>query len=59
MRVLEGFSWLVLCSDIENGLFSNRSPLNTVVSRKVMSFSEISAVNFIAGWKLLVCAMLA
>ena len=59
MRVLEGFSWLVLCSDIENGLLSNRSPLNTVVSRKVMSFSEISAVNFIARWKLLVCAMLA
>ena len=32
--------------------FSNRSPLYTVVSRKVISFSEISV-----GWKLLTCAM--
>ena len=31
----------------------NRSPLKTVVSRKVISFSDISAVNFIVGWKLL------
>ena len=37
--------------------FSNRSPLYTVVSRKVISFSEISAVNFIVGWNLLTCAM--
>ena len=27
-----------------------RSPLKTVVSRKVISFSDISAVNFIVGW---------
>ena len=31
----------------------NRSPLKTVVSRKVISFSDISAMNFILGWKLL------
>ena len=31
----------------------NRAPLKTVVSRKVISFSDISAVNFIVGWKLL------
>ena len=32
--------------------FLNRSPLYTVMSRKVISFSEISV-----GWKLLTCAM--
>ena len=37
--------------------FLNRSPLSIVVSRKVISFSEISAVNFIVGWKFLACAM--
>ena len=37
--------------------FLNRSPLSTVVSRKVISFSEISAVNFIVDWKLLACVM--
>ena len=31
----------------------NRAPLKTVVSRKVISFSDISAVNFIVAWKLL------
>ena len=31
----------------------NRSPLKTVVSRRVISFSDISAVNFIVGCKLL------
>ena len=30
----------------------NRSPLKTVVSRKVILFSDISAVNFIVGWNL-------
>ena len=32
--------------------FLNRSPLYTHVSKNVISVSEISAVNFIAGWKL-------
>ena len=31
----------------------NRSPLKTVVSRRVISFSDISAVNLIVGWNLL------
>ena len=31
----------------------NHSPLKTVVSRKAISFSDISAMNFIVGWKLL------
>ena len=33
------------------------SPLNTAVSRKVISFSDISAVNFIVGWNVLACSM--
>ena len=32
--------------------FLNRSPLYTHVSKNVISVSEISAVNFIVGWKL-------
>ena len=32
----------------------NLSSLNTVVSRKVVLFSDISAVNLIVGWNLLV-----
>ena len=35
----------------------NLSPLNTTVSRKVISFSDISAVNFIVGWNVLACSM--
>ena len=33
--------------------FMNLSPLNTTVSRKIISFSDISAVNFIVGWNVL------
>ena len=33
--------------------FVNLSPLNTVVLRKVVLFSDISAVNLIVGWNLL------
>ena len=29
------------------------SPLNTTVSRKVISFSDISAVNLMVGWNFL------
>ena len=32
-----------------NSVF-NLSPLNTTVSRKVMSFSDISAVDLMVGW---------
>ena len=31
----------------------NRSPLKTIVPREVISFSDISAVNVVVGWKLL------
>ena len=33
--------------------FLNLSSLNTTVSRKVISFSDISAVNLMVGWNLL------
>ena len=33
--------------------FFNLSPLNTTVSRKVISFSDISTVNLMLGWNLL------
>ena len=32
--------------------FFNLSPLNTTVSRKVISFSDISTVNLMVGWNL-------
>ena len=32
--------------------FLNLSPLNTTVSRKVISFSDISAVNSMVAWNL-------
>ena len=35
----------------------NLTPLNTTVSGKVISFSNISAVNFIVGWNVLACSM--
>ena len=35
----------------------NLSPLYIIVSRKVISFSEISAVNLIEGWNWLACSM--
>ena len=37
--------------------FLKRSPLKIIVSRKLVSFSEISAVNLIVGWNLLACSM--
>ena len=40
-----------------NFVFMNLSPLSTTVSRKVISFSDISAVNFIVGWNVLACSI--
>ena len=48
-KVSVGLKW-VHTSRIE--CFFNRSPLYTHVSKNVISVTEISAVNFIAGWKL-------
>ena len=40
-----------------NFVFMNLSPLSTTESRKVISFSDISAVNFIVGWNVLACSI--
>ena len=51
MCILEGLGQFlnqVLMSRIDSLL--NLSPLYTLVSRNVISFSEISAVNFIMEW---------
>ena len=58
------YAWWVACDevrkligrrvmgfDVQVGFFANLSPFNTVVSRKVILFSDISAVNLIVGWK--------
>ena len=37
--------------------FFNLSPLNITVSRKVISFSDISAVILMVGWNLLPCSI--
>ena len=37
--------------------FMNLSPLKTTVSRNVISFSDISAANFIVGWNVLASSM--
>ena len=51
MGILKGFSRLIVGFDMDFSV--NRSPLKTVVSRKVISFSDISAVNLFVEWKLL------
>ena len=51
VRKLKGLGRLVMGFDVQVGFFANLSPLNTVVSRKVILFSDISAVNLIVGWK--------
>ena len=56
MGILKGFRRLIVNLMSRIVSFMN-SPLNTTVSRKVISFSEISAVNFIAGWNVLGCSM--
>ena len=49
MCILKGFSRFVVSFDVQNGLFFNLSALNTTVSRKVISFSDISAVHLMVG----------
>ena len=51
VRKLKGLGRLVMGFDVQVGFFAILSPLNTVVSRKVILFSDISAVNLIVGWK--------
>ena len=56
MCILKGFSrFVVSLSEIDS--FFNLSRLNTTVLRKVISFSDISAVNLMVGWNLLACSI--
>ena len=57
MYILKGFSRFVVSFDVPNGFFFNLSPLNTTVSRKVTSFSDISAVDLMVGGNLLSCSI--
>ena len=50
---VESFSRFVVSFDIQNGLLFNLSPLNSIVSWKVISFSDIAAVNLMVGRNLL------
>ena len=51
MCILKGFSRLVIRMDqfIRIDSLLKRSPLKIIVSRKLVSFSEISAVNLIVS----------
>ena len=51
VRKLAGLARLVMGFDVQVGFFANLSHLNTVISRNVIWFSDISAVNLIIGWK--------
>ena len=54
MSILKGFGRLVVRFDIKDGF--PESLLNTTVSRKVISFYDISAMNLIrVGSNLLAC----
>ena len=56
MGTLKGFSRLIVGFDMDFSV--NRSPLKTIVSRKVISFSDISAVNLIVGWTELLASLI-
>ena len=56
MRILKGSVSLSCIPMSRIDPLLNRSPLR-IVARKLVSFSEISAVNLIVGWKLLACSM--
>ena len=58
MGILKGFRRLIVNLMSRIVSFMN-SPLNTTVSRKVISFSDISAMNFIIGWSVLACSMIS
>ena len=56
MCILKGFSRFVLSFDVQNGFVCEPSLLTTI-SRKVTSFSDISAMNLMLGWNLLPCSI--
>ena len=49
LRKLEGLGRLVMGFDVQDGNFCKSLPFYTVVSRKVIWFSDISAVNLVVG----------
>ena len=49
-KVSVGLYWVLMS---KRDFSVNRFLLKNIVSRKVVSFSDISAVNFIVGWNLL------
>ena len=59
MRVLEGFCWFKARSHDKNRFFLKSFALCRHVSRKVISVSEILAVNFIVGWQLFASSVFA
>ena len=58
MGILKGFRRLIVNLMSRIVSFMN-SPLNTPVSKKVISFSDIWAMNFIIGWSVLACSMIS
>ena len=60
MHVLEGFCRLVVGLDVKDRVSLKSVPFVYYCvkeSTKVISFSEISAVNLIEGWNWLACSM--
>lgn len=62
MSVLECLSRFEMRFNVKDYVFDNMSllnisPLNTVVSRKFVSFSDISVVNLMVGWYLFASKM--
>ena len=55
---LKDFSRFVVRFDVQDRfVFFNLSPLNTTVSRKVISFFDISATNLMVVWNLFACSI--
>ena len=57
MCILKCFSGLKCVRPSSTVVFFNLSPLYTLVSKNVVSVSDISAVNLIVGWCLFACSM--
>ena len=57
MCILKCFSGLKCVRPSSTVAFFNLSPLYTLVSKNVVSVSDISAVNLIVGWCLFACSM--
>ena len=63
MGILKGFRWLAFLTyykrslDVQNGFFYESLSFEHHCIREVISFSDISAVNFIVRWNVLACSM--